>query len=171
MSDAEEPTASVPASDSQTSHCTVVGIGASAGGLSALKSFFQNMPTDSGMAFVVIVHLAEHHQSNLSSILQTNTSMPVIQVTETLRVEPNHVYVIPPGKYLEMIDGEIRLAERVETRGIRVPIDLFLAYACGSLRPPCDLRDSFRQRFGWHPRLAAGQGSRRHRHRSGPRRR
>jgi len=126
MSDAEEPTASVPASDSQTSHCTVVGIGASAGGLSALKSFFQNMPTDSGMAFVVIVHLAEHHQSNLSSILQTNTSMPVIQVTETLRVEPNHVYVIPPGKYLEMIDGEIRLAERVETRGIRVPIDLFL---------------------------------------------
>jgi len=126
MSDAEEPTASVPASDSQTSHCTVVGIGASAGGISALKRFFQNMPPDSGMAFVVIVHLAENYPSNLANILRANTSMAVTEVNEALHVEPAHVYVIPPGKYLEMIDGEIRLIERAETRGVRVPIDVFL---------------------------------------------
>ncbi len=128
MSDGEEPSVSNPDLDAKTSdsHCTIVGIGASAGGITALKNFFQHMPSDSGMAFVVIVHLAHDHHSNLAAILQASTSMPVREVTETLRVESDHVYVIPPGKYLEMLDGEIRLTERTEVRGVRVPIDMFL---------------------------------------------
>ena len=128
MSDAQEPSVSDSDLDAKTSdsHFTVVGIGASAGGITALKNLFQNMPSDSGMAFVVIVHLAHDHHSNLAAILQASTPMPVREVTETLRVEPDHVYVIPPGKYLEMLDGEIRLAERTEVRGVRVPIDMFL---------------------------------------------
>ena len=128
MSDVQEPSVSDSDLDAKTSdsHCTVVGIGASAGGITALKNLFQNMPSDSGMAFVVIVHLAHDHHSTLAAILQSSTSMPVLEVTETLRVEPDHVYVIPPGKYLEMLDGEIRLAERTEVRGVRVPIDMFL---------------------------------------------
>src|SRR5689334_19943375 len=126
MADAEDFEASSETEVIPHNGCTVVGIGASAGGIRALKSFFQHMPADSGMAFVVIVHLAHDYHSNLSGILQSDTSMPVIEVTETLRVEPDHVYVIPPQKYLEVVDGEIRLTERVEAYGPRVPIDMFL---------------------------------------------
>ncbi len=102
-----------------------VGIGASAGGIKPLKEFFAAMPDGNGMAFVVILHLSPEHESQLPAVLQTNTSMPVIQVQETVKVEPNHVYVIPPTKHLAMMDGEIRLIEPVTIRGKRVPIDLF----------------------------------------------
>jgi two-component system CheB/CheR fusion protein len=102
-----------------------VGIGASAGGIKPLKEFFAGLPDHSGMAFVVILHLSPEHESQLPSVLQTNTMMPVIQVQETVKVEPDHVYVIPPTKHLAMKDGEIRLIEPETIRGKRVPIDLF----------------------------------------------
>lgn len=103
----------------------VVGIGASAGGINALKQFFADLPADSGMAFVVILHLSQQHESNLAAIIQQQTAMPVAQVTETVKVEPNRVYVIPPASHLEMMDGVIKLAEPQRIRGLRVPIDLF----------------------------------------------
>lgn len=103
----------------------VVGIGASAGGIGALKQFFTEMPADSGMAFVVILHLSDQHESILAEIIQTKTAMPVAQVTETIKVEPNHVYVIPPAKHLELMDGVIKLKEPEHLKGNRVPIDLF----------------------------------------------
>jgi len=81
----------------------LVGIGASAGGIKALTEFFSIMPSDSGMAFVVILHLSQTHKSNLAEILQRNTAMPVEQISETVEVEPNRVYVIPPAKHLEMV--------------------------------------------------------------------
>ena len=102
-----------------------VGIGASAGGIKPLKEFFAAMPDHNGMVFVVILHLSPEHESQLPAVLQTNTKMPVIQVQETVKIEPNHVYVIPPTKYLAMVDGEIRLIEPETIRGRRVPIDLF----------------------------------------------
>ena len=102
-----------------------VGIGASAGGIKALKEFFAKMPVDSGMAFVVILHLSEEYESSLAQILQSNTAMPVMQITETVKVEPNHVYVIPPAKGLAMVDGTIQLTEPTHIKGKRVPIDLF----------------------------------------------
>src|SRR5512142_250093 len=82
----------------------LVGIGASAGGLPALQSFFAHMPADSGMAFVVILHLSPTHESLAASLLQHTTTMPVIQVTEAVSVAPNHVYVIPPAQDLSMVD-------------------------------------------------------------------
>lgn len=103
----------------------IVGIGASAGGLTALQNFFGHMPAASGMAFVVIVHLLPEHESSLPTILQQHTSMPVLVVTEPARVEPNHVYVIPPTRHLSMQDGVILLSEPDRPRGRRVPIDLF----------------------------------------------
>ncbi len=103
----------------------VVGIGASAGGIGALKQFFAAMPADSGMAFVVILHLSQEHESSLAEILQTQTTMPVKQVTKTVKVEPGHVYVIPPAKHLELMDGVIQLKEPERAKGVRVPIDLF----------------------------------------------
>lgn len=104
----------------------VVGIGASAGGIGALKQLFDGIPSDCGMAFVVILHLSPDHESNLAAILQQKTAMTVTQVTETVKVEPNHVYVIPPTKHLEMMDGVIQLADLpTPVRGRRVPIDIF----------------------------------------------
>jgi two-component system, chemotaxis family, CheB/CheR fusion protein len=102
-----------------------VGIGASAGGIKPLKEFFTALSDHSGMAFVVILHLSPEHESQLPEVLQPSTRMPVIQVKETVKVEPNHVYVIPPTKHLAMVDGEIRLMEPDTIRGKRVPIDLF----------------------------------------------
>jgi two-component system CheB/CheR fusion protein len=112
--------------ESVVSAFTVVGIGASAGGIKALKEFFERMPSDSGMAFVVIVHLSQEHESNLAGILQACTAMPVTQVRETVTIEPDHVYVIPPSNHLAMIDGVIKLTEPELIRGKRLPIDLFL---------------------------------------------
>src|ERR1700733_14065093 len=95
----------------------VVGIGASAGGIKALSDFFSNVPPDSGMAYVVILHLSAQHESNLPALIQSRTSIPVTQVTQTVEVERNHVYVIPPSKYLVMMDGIILLTEPERSRG------------------------------------------------------
>ena len=78
----------------------MVGLGASAGGIQALKTFLKAMPSDSGMIFVVVIHLSPSHESTLANLLSQSTSMPVVQVTDDQHVQPNHVYVIPPGKYL-----------------------------------------------------------------------
>ena len=103
----------------------VVGIGASAGGIAALRELFGAMPDDIGMAFVVILHLSEEHESSLSEILQRETSLKVEQVTGRTKVKPNRVYVIPPAKGLTLIDGSIDLTEPERVKGKRVPIDLF----------------------------------------------
>jgi len=103
----------------------VVGIGASAGGLKALLTFFENMPADCGMAFVVIMHLSPKHESNADKILQKVTRMPVRQVTKPVPIERNHVYVIPPAMDLSMNDGYLRLQKPERERGAQVAIDLF----------------------------------------------
>lgn len=103
----------------------VVGIGASAGGLKALMTFFENMPNDCGMAFVVIMHLSPKHESNADKILQNVTKIPVVQVTEPTPIERNRVYVIPPAMDLSMNDGFLRLMKPERERGPQVAIDLF----------------------------------------------
>ncbi|CAN5542892.1 hypothetical protein BH18ACI1_BH18ACI1_00490 [soil metagenome] len=104
----------------------IIGLGASAGGIKALKEFFQQVPADSGMAYVVILHLSPEHDSLLAEILQQSASIPVTQVQEEkVKVVPNHVYVIPPNKSLKMNDGHLALSDvtRIEER--RAPIDIF----------------------------------------------
>jgi two-component system CheB/CheR fusion protein len=104
----------------------VVGIGASAGGLNAFKKFFAGMPGDSGMSFVLIQHLDPTHESLTAELLGKHTTMSVVQVESDMRVEPNHVYVIPPNRYLSISSGVLRLSVPVERRGLRMPVDLFL---------------------------------------------
>lgn len=104
---------------------TVVGIGASAGGIQALQEFFQNASTDSGSAFVVVLHLSPEHESHLAEVLGRTTTMPVQQVTEPVPVEANHVYVIPPAQQLLMDDGMLRLEKGDSPRGHRVAVDRF----------------------------------------------
>jgi len=103
----------------------VIGLGGSAGSLNALRTFFSHMATDSGLAFVVIIHLSPDHESSLAALLQGSTSMPVVQVRDTVKVEANCVYVIPPAKHLSLTDGQLRLTELWPERGRRVAVDLF----------------------------------------------
>ncbi len=103
----------------------IVGIGASAGGLEALEQFFGNMPNDSGMAFVVIQHLAPDRPSILPELLQRITKMQVNKVTDRLKIKPNCVYVIPPKKSMSFLNGSLYLFEPVESHGLRLPIDFF----------------------------------------------
>jgi two-component system CheB/CheR fusion protein len=113
-------------SGQQTDHdFLVVGLGASAGGIRAFKEFFANVPPASGMAYVVILHLSPEHESHLAEVLQSSTEMPVTQVQGAVKIEPNHVYVIPPNKSLAINDGQLVLSEikRIEER--RAPIDIF----------------------------------------------
>ena len=103
----------------------VVGLGASAGGIAVLQQFFSDMPPDSGLAFVVVMHLSPEHESRLANILQTKTAMPVLQVSAPVKVRPNHVYVIPPNKQLTFTDSMLDLVEPQQALGRRVTIDLF----------------------------------------------
>jgi len=103
----------------------IVGIGASAGGLEALEQFFENMPKDNGMAFVVIQHLDPNHVGIMPELLQRITTMKVIQASDRLKVKPNSVYVIPPNKSMSLLKGALHLFDPIETRGLRLPIDIF----------------------------------------------
>lgn len=103
----------------------IVGIGASAGGLTAFKRFFSAMPADAGMAFVLIQHLDPTHESLMVELLARHTAMNVVQVTDRMPVEPNQVFMIPPNEYLAIRDGVLELTDPIMPRGMRMPIDFF----------------------------------------------
>ena len=103
----------------------VVGLGASAGGLEALETFFAGLPQTDGAAFVVVIHLAPERESQLAEILERSVPLPVTQVTDRVEVRPGHVYVIPPNRNLLMEDGHLRLAPLEDERHRRRPIDHF----------------------------------------------
>jgi two-component system, chemotaxis family, CheB/CheR fusion protein len=104
----------------------IVGIGASAGGLKALNQFFSNMPSDTGMAFVVIQHLDPTHVGMLPELLQRFTAMQVQEAKDGMIVKQNSVYVIPPNKSLSVSDERLHLFVPIESHGVRLPIDFFL---------------------------------------------
>ncbi|MDF2440344.1 MAG: two-component system, chemotaxis family, CheB/CheR fusion protein [Abditibacteriota bacterium] len=104
----------------------VVGLGGSAGSIAALQTFFSRLPADTGLAYVVVVHLAPQHESHLAEVLQPHTGMTVVQVNERVQIAADHVYIIPPRKHLEIVDGHLELSEPEHPRGKRVAVDLFL---------------------------------------------
>ncbi|MGB5064666.1 MAG: chemotaxis protein CheB [Candidatus Competibacter sp.] len=103
-----------------------VGVGASAGGLEALEAFFSHMAADSGMAFIVIQHLSPDYKSMMVELLSKRTAMPVRRAEEGMRVEANSVYLIPPKKNLSIFHGKLLLSESDRSRGLNLPIDVFL---------------------------------------------
>jgi two-component system CheB/CheR fusion protein len=122
-------------SDESARRLLVVGLGASAGGIKALKDFFANVPPETGAAYVVILHLSPDHDSRLAEVLQTTAPMPVTQVTSAVRVLPDHVYVVPPNKRLHIADGMLTVADFQRAEERRAPVDVFfraLADAHGS---------------------------------------
>src|SRR5213592_3049046 len=113
--------------------CPIVGIGGSAGGFEAAMELLRNLPSRTGMAFVIVQHLDPHHASRLSNLLGKVTAMPVSEVTGTTTPKPNTVYVQPPNKCVIAKDGTLTLVQREER--LNVGIDHFfesLAEECGS---------------------------------------
>ncbi len=94
-----------------------VGIGASAGGLNALQAFLQEIPADTGAAYVVIVHLEPAHTSELAEILARKAHIPVQQVNRKIQLQPDNIYVIPPNRRLLISGHEINAAPFEDPRG------------------------------------------------------
>ena len=111
----------------------VVGVGASAGGLEALESFFGEMPPDSGAAFVVVQHLSPDFKSHMEHLLSRQTAMAVFRVEDRMHVKPNSIYLIPPKKEMIISEGKLLLTDK-DTKSLAHPIDQFfrsLATDCG----------------------------------------
>src|SRR5580692_6385527 len=112
--------------EQQTAGFPIVGIGASAGGLSAFEAFFSAMPEeDPGMAFVLVPHLARDHKSILSELIQRYTRMQVFEVEDGMVIKRNCAYIIPPNRDMALVNGALQLLEPTLARGIRLPIDFF----------------------------------------------
>ncbi len=103
----------------------IVGIGGSAGGLEALETFFRAMPVDEGLAFVLIVHLDPAHKSITDELIQRCTTLKVSEARDNMAIEPNAVYIIPPGKNLSILNGRIQLMNVTAKHGVKMPIDYF----------------------------------------------
>jgi two-component system CheB/CheR fusion protein len=119
---------------SSESPLIVVGIGASAGGLESLKEFFDSIRPDSGLAFIVIQHLAPSRDSYMAEILRSHTRMRVIEAKNKLTIEPNSVYTIPPNQFLKIEGGRLRVTDPQTSDGIRMPIDFFFRSLAESQR-------------------------------------
>jgi signal transduction histidine kinase len=117
-----------PASASATaaSFC-IAAIGSSAGGIEAICEFFEAMPADSGIAFVVIQHLYPGQKSLAAEIIGKHTTISAKPAEEGMRVEPDHIYTIPPNTYPSLVDGRLHLDEPQNKAGPRLPIDHFFA--------------------------------------------
>ncbi len=103
----------------------IVGIGASAGGVESLKRFFSTMPKDSGLAFVLVPHLDPTHKSLMVELLSKQTEMTVLEAKEDMAIEPDHVYIIPPNRYLSLEQGRFKLETPPEGRPMAIAIDGF----------------------------------------------
>ena len=105
----------------------VVGVGASAGGLRALEEFFEHIPTDCNAAFVVIQHLSPDFKSLMKELLERCTRMAIYRVTEGMTLQPNSIYLIPPGNNLVLKHGRLHLTEQTgrDEHILNFPIDIF----------------------------------------------
>ena len=127
----EEPAAasSQPAGPDCAGHAPcIVGMGGSAGGLEAFEQFFSHLPSDTGLAFVLVPHLEPTHKGMMPELLQRHTKMRVVEVEDGMKVRPNCVYVIPPNADLAILHGKLQVLDPVAPRGQRLPIDFFFRH-------------------------------------------
>ena len=115
-----------PQPDGEVGRFPIVGIGASAGGLEAIEAFFETVPLDSGMAFVVVQHLSPDYKSLMVELLSRKTDIPVQRAEEGMWVEANNIYLIPPKKTLTIFHRQLLLEDKKQHESINLPVDIFL---------------------------------------------
>jgi len=120
------PSAHADSPPAQDNDITVVAIGASAGGIEALTDLISHLQADTGMAFVLVQHLDPKHHSLLTELLARKTAMSVTEVSDGLKVKPDHVYVIPPNASMSISDHTLHLGPREEGRGLHMSVDHFM---------------------------------------------
>jgi two-component system CheB/CheR fusion protein len=113
----------------------IIGIGASAGGLEAIQSFFEQIPSNTGAAFIIIQHLSPDFKSLMGQLLQRTTKMKIHPASNNVEVEANTIYLIPPKQNMYISQGKLELVEQNRDQYLNLPIDLFfesLAKECGN---------------------------------------
>jgi two-component system, chemotaxis family, CheB/CheR fusion protein len=120
------PSNNSPATKNSNGDFLIVAIGASAGGIEAFTELMRNLPTDTGMAFVLIQHLDPKHHSILAELISKETAMSVEEVRDGMSIEPDHVYVIPPNASMSITNHTLTLAPRGEIRGVHMATDHFM---------------------------------------------
>src|SRR5688500_16770423 len=123
---ADLATATIPAGASNGERTfPIVGIGASAGGLEALGAFFDHLPLDAGMAFIIVQHLSPDFKSLMDELLARHTQTAIHRVEDNMRVEPNAIYLIPPRKEMIISGSRLLLTDKDPAKGLTLPIDTF----------------------------------------------
>src|SRR5688500_14213204 len=124
--DSTQMTISAPFVSEKDIDHQIVCIGASAGGMEAIHELFDNMPQNTGFAFIVIQHLSSDHKSLMAELLSKHTTMNVVETKDKTPVTPNSVYVIPNNKNITIRNKELFLSEKEEGRTPNMAIDIFL---------------------------------------------
>lgn len=122
----EKDMATLPSMSAAVDPFYVVGIGASAGGLEALEQFFEQMPEDSRLCFVVVQHLSPDFKSMMDELLARRTRIPIVHVEDGIEIRPNAIYLMPPRKEMILSAGRLLLTDKDPTQGFALPIDRFL---------------------------------------------
>src|SRR5262249_44273221 len=121
-----EPTPAVPTTPPPPPAApTVVAFGASAGGLDAFSQILEALPAKPNAAFVFVQHLSPQYESALPTLLAARTALPVVQATDGIPLEQDHVYVMPPNAHMEIVEGRLSLLPRPNDRSQFTPIDFF----------------------------------------------
>ena len=125
MKSTKESSTAESVKDKNVEQTRIVAVGASAGGLEALKAFFKKIPAGDNNAYVVIQHLSPDYKSMMGELLRKNTNLPIVQITDKMEVKAGHVYLIPPANNL-ILEGDIlRLTEKPNNQTLNLPIDMF----------------------------------------------
>ncbi len=122
----EAPPAEMPARTPENRQMSIVGVGASAGGLEACRTLFAALPAGQSMAFILVQHLDPTHESLMVELLSGHTALTVVEAVDGRRIERDHLYVIPPGAYLSIDQGHLRLSAPLAPHGSRMPFDFLL---------------------------------------------
>lgn len=104
----------------------VVAVGSSAGGIEALKTLVEHIPAEIKASFIILQHLSPDYESRLVSILSRNAHIPCKEADEGMKVEAGHIYILPPDRYLKIVDQGLFIEQPPEPRGSRMPIDYFM---------------------------------------------
>ncbi|MCF4102734.1 ATP-binding protein [Gillisia sp. M10.2A] len=113
-------------SEKLTNSSRIIAVGASAGGLEALKSFFQNIPEDDNNTYVVIQHLSPDYRSMMGELLEKSTPLPIEKIVDEMEILPGRIYLIPPVNNLVIENGRLHLLEKPKNQKLNLPIDMFM---------------------------------------------